>query len=1311
MIYRLGLDLGTNSIGWALLRYTDQDVFEAIQACGVRIIPMEATHRNEFENGQTITKNADRRLKRSARRLRQRYLLRRENLTKALRTVGVPIDLLQQPDTRGARAVYQARANAATSQVSLEELGRILYRINQRRGYKSNRKERAGGNSTTKKQIRKVAVSDRQPTGRTLRKKAEYYLCLSDGTEGTTTDKLLIEFPLNTPTEVEYRTTSPKKGEPYTEFAKPNPDDWHGQLALMEYEFDTAKMTPAAYFAREVARDPHYRIRRRFVMRSRYSEEYWKIWKEQLKHYPQLSDPRTYHEIIDQILPRHSPNRYFWRGKDLGTFIHDYIIFYQRPLKSKKSTVSDCPLERVNGSELDRSTGEVRKAKVARKVIHRSHPLYQEYRTWGAINNVRIEARDGVSRHLTNEEKETLYEAAQTKPKLLEKDVRKLLGIAKDLMVGMQEEIPGNQTFQKIKRAWAAGGAAADPLKDPDTLTAIWHLLLSVDDAAAVKRSLQKRYGLTEAQAELVDAVQFSPERGAYSARAIRKLLTVMRAGKYFDPSQVNQHARKRIATVGSADIPENLSKNLDRYGLSSTAISDYQGLPVYLALSIVYGRHQASITPEKYQHPEDIELVRRHSLRNPIVEQIINEMLQVVRDVWKQHHRPNYIRVELARELKASAAEREKRSKRMRERRKEREVTEEKLRKDFNRSAPTRKDKLRYELWEEQKHECPYTGKTIPQADLFNGNTDIDHIIPRQRYYDDSQRNKVLTFRKVNEDKSNLLATEYVRNQGKEAYDKYLTRIWKMYPGKYSSKRSLLLADEVPSDFTARQLQDTRYISRKAMQLLAPVAAVANGVGVSSGNMTNKLKNDWHLTEAFKRVQWDRFKRMQDLYPEQQWWQWRRVQGKGQVLDLKDWNKRIDHRHHALDAITVGLTTQSMIQRLTNLESRYRKQSSGKQAQRFERPHSQIEHLVTEALNNIIVSHKKNGRLLTSNRNFYRRRNPETGKLVWDIQTKGRTPVVRGQLHDEQPFGIVRQYDDKRLAIKRAFDDIDKLAVDWQRARVAERLAAYGGDANAAAKSLKKQPLVDPEGNELTEVVVWKNQFAKNRVISADLTEKQIREIPDKAVRTDITNIIAQHGGSPKEALTTDNLALINEQRAIPLFSARSFKSGDLKQLKRKGDPNEKLYVDPGNNWAFLIYTSLQDDSREYDVISFFDAVRLKQEQDELDFSRPGYQVQLLQKGDTIYIPRPGETVDASTWNQEPAALNKRLYKVTKFTKESYQFYGVPINYADSLILEYRSKSYKISTPNSLDEKPQVLKKVAIKVNVDRLGRLSPAR
>ena len=134
MTYRLGLDLGTNSIGWAAIALNDAGRPCGLLDIGVRIF-------SDGRNPKDKTSLAVmRRMPRGARRRRDRYLKRRQRLMQALVQNGL------MPRAESARKAlekldpYRLRAEALDRELTPHELGRALFHLDQRRGFKSNRK-------------------------------------------------------------------------------------------------------------------------------------------------------------------------------------------------------------------------------------------------------------------------------------------------------------------------------------------------------------------------------------------------------------------------------------------------------------------------------------------------------------------------------------------------------------------------------------------------------------------------------------------------------------------------------------------------------------------------------------------------------------------------------------------------------------------------------------------------------------------------------------------------------------------------------------------------------------------------------------------------------------------------------------------------------------------------------------------------------------------------------------------------------------------------------------------------------------------
>ena len=140
--------------------------------------------------------------------------------------------------------------------------------------------------------------------------------------------------------------------------------------------------------------------------------------------------------------------------------------------------------------------------------------------------------------------------------------------------------------------------------------------------------------------------------------------------------------------------------------------------------------------------------------------------MINVVNFVVDAYGKPDEIRIELARELKKSSKERKEMTMAINKTTADHEKYRQILQKEFGLTNVTRNDIIRYKLYLELKsngYKTLYSNTYIPQEKLFSKEFDIEHIIPKAKLFDDSFSNKTLESRRVNIEKSNLTAYDYV--------------------------------------------------------------------------------------------------------------------------------------------------------------------------------------------------------------------------------------------------------------------------------------------------------------------------------------------------------------------------------------------------------------------------------------------------------------------------------------------------------------------------------------------------------------------
>ncbi len=287
------------------------------------------------------------------------------------------------------------------------------------------------------------------------------------------------------------------------------------------------------------------------------------------------------------------------------------------------------------------------------------------------------------------------------------------------------------------------------------------------------------------------------------------------------------------------------------------------------------------------YKHDEERSacdlLNKPPDFRNPVVNKAMNQVRRVVNAIIRKYGKPDVIRIEMARDMKLNKKEKAAVQRQNNENRKANEEAETELR-NIGIHSPSDIDLKKYRLWKECGGICPYTGHPITLDMLRTGEVDIEHIIPYSRSLDDSFNNLTLCYGEENRNVK--------RNKTPfEAYGHDPQR-WREMSSRISTfkrrKRILFTRETVPEEVTeemaAAKLNDTRYICRAVKDY---VATLGTTVTVSKGEATALLRRAWGLNA---------------------------VLGDGQQ------KARDDHRHHAVDALVIALTSVSLFQKLSRL-------------------------------------------------------------------------------------------------------------------------------------------------------------------------------------------------------------------------------------------------------------------------------------------------------------------------------------------------------------------------------------------------------
>ena len=1080
----LGLDLGSSSIGWAFIEENGSK--SKISKLGVRVIPFSGDEIDQFIKGQAISVNKARTLKRSARKINYRYKLRRKALDSFLQQNGMSPDAKQMLGL-DPMALFKLRANAATKQVTLQELGRVLFLLNQKRGYKSSRSS-------------------------------------SDEEEG-----------------------SGKKLS-----------DYLSEMSDRKNFITERHITIGQYFYSRLSEDRNFRVRQNVFPRECYITEFEQIWSTQQGYFPDvLTDEKR-------------------------KIVRDRIIFYQRRLKSQKQLVGKCQFE------------------LHHKVAPKSSPLFQVEKIWESINTISLTNKYKEFFNVTNEQKAEIFTHLDHNFKLTQAELFKILKVKRTDGWYPNEQIAkagiqGNITKATLIKVFSDMAIdCSDLLKfdlveedafnhqtgevknykmisasfEKEPLYRLWHLLYSVDDSEQLIKVLMKDYSFTLEQAQSLNKIDFKKQGfGSKSARAIRKLLPSLRVG--LDYSQ-------------------------------SAAIAGYN--------------HSSSITKAENEQRElhsSLERYKRNSLRQPVVEKVLNQLVNLINLIIKQEElgRPDEIRIELARELRQSQEERSDAYKNNIKRSREHEAISDRISADYPGLKITRKLIEKYKLFEQQGGICIYSGKKMELSSVLRGEgVDVDHIIPQSRLFDDSFQNKVLAFRKENEAKDNETAYDYMKSKSEDFFRQYIERVDQLFADKVitKSKRNKLMmaASEIPVDFINRQLNETRFISKEATKLLKQIC---RNVYVSTGSVTEFLRTQWGYNDILKQLNWHKYEQA----------------GLVRENKIQGWSKRDDHRHHAIDALVVAATSQSIIHRLNNLNASTTRQEmlasvknsapEGWQAKRSLleqhvlglQPFSVA--IAKEAVNKILISKKAGKKVAAPSKN----------------RVNGQVSLApRGQLHKEQVYGKVLKYASAKTPLNERFDQVGKIANPVEKVLVEERLAKFGGDPKKALRDLNKDPIwLDATKQKALEAVtLWEEHFVYKYSLGTNFSEKDIDSIVDVKVRELVRARFNERIGTkdhPLKDLENDPIWL-KKEKGLKIKSVRCFtglkslvplhiaKNG-ITMSGRDRITNAKPidYVNERNNHHLAIY---KDETGNYHsiIVSLMEAVKRKNYQLPVIITQP---------------------------------------------------------------------------------------------------------
>ena len=1509
----LGLDLGTNSIGWAVVNAeeTKRDNETTylkpvnISSAGSRIIPMSADILGDFDKGNSISQTADRTHSRATRRLLERNLQRRERLLRILKKMGfLPehfankidkfgkfidysepklawfkgfdggLDFLfkdsfnemladfvkNQPQlvANGKKVpydwtIYYLRKKALTQRISKEELAWILLQFNQKRGYYQLRgeEEEQDGKSVeflAQKVIRVEATDEKKGDD------IWYNVYLENGMVYRRSSRIPLdwegktkEFIVTTELEKDGSPKLDKDGNVKRSFRAPKEDDWTLLKKKTEHDIDTSNKTVGYYIYDSLLSKPNQKIIGKLVRtveRKYYKEELRLILTKQSELIPELQDELLYNACINELYPNNDAHRNNIAKPNFTSLFIDDILFYQRPLKSKKSLISNCPYE----SRFDKDGNEH-----PIKCIAKSNPLFQEFRLWQFVHNLRLFQRERI---IEGEQKIIITDYDVTNEFLRSEDdyvrlfewLNNRASIKQDTLLNSffnfkkdkgqdkypyrwnfveDKEYPCNETKAIILNGLDKCGLNQAILTDKLEIS-LWHILYSVEDKGEICKAIKtfaQKNNLPDSFTDVFAKIKpFKKEYGSYSEKTIKKLLPLMRIGKYWSLDLIDATVKERIDKIIDGEYDETIKNRVREKAINLSDINQFKGLPVWLACYIVYNRHSESKDVVKWEKPEDIDYFLKgfsqHSLRNPIVEQVVTETLRTVRDIWKQEGSIDEIHLELGREMKNPADKRKK----MTEKILQNENTNLRIKtmlmefmnpelgienvrpyspsqqdilriyeenaldnltkddKDFEfvnkiskTAQPSKADIIKYKCWLEQKYRSPYTGEMIPLAKLFTSAYEIEHIIPQSRYFDDSFSNKVICESEVNKLKDRQLGFEFIKNHKGEIVQISLGHTVqilsiedyeKFVKDHYSNNRlkmKKLLMEDIPDSFIERQMNDSRYISKYIKGLLSNIVrektangnyepeAVSKNLISCNGSITDRLKKDWGMNDVWNSIILPRFQRLNDITGRDCF---TTLNAQGHLipqmpLELqKGFNKkRIDHRHHAMDAIVIACATRDHVNLLNNEAAHSKHNANRYQLQRklrryekliidgkekeiakeFLKPWGTFSTDAKQVLSNIIISFKQNLRIINKTSNHYLQYD-DSGKKVYIKQDKGDSWAIRKPMHKDTVFGEVNLRFIKTVSLNEALKNPKRIVNNDFKKKVLEFLAT-GRDAKYIKKYLEdnKDVWSDVDVKKIEVYYFTKETndrfFATRKPIDSSFDRKKIEEsITDTGIQKILIAHLDAKGGDTEIAFSPDGIDEMNQNIVHlndgkfhqPIQKVRVYEKAEKFAVGQIGNKSSKFVeAAKGTNLFFAIFESEQTNKQTGEKIkvrSYLTIplnVMIDCQKKYGAFWRNNIQEYLKEQElistdvNLLFILSPNDLVYLPQERNKKTDLT-RIYKLVSCTGNEGHF--IPASIASPILptteLGSNNKAQKAWTG-------EMIKEICIPIKVDRLGNI----
>jgi CRISPR-associated endonuclease Csn1 len=514
-------------------------------------------------------------------------------------------------------------------------------------------------------------------------------------------------------------------------------------------------------------------------------------------------------------------------------------------------------------------------------------------------------------------------------------------------------------------------------------------------------------------------------------------------------------------------------------------------------------------------------------------------------------------------------------------------------------------------------------------------------------------------------------------------------------------------------------------------------------------GALTSKLKSDWGLHDKWNELIAPRFKRLNEITNSDAFGRFDAsincFRPDVPLDQKKGFNKkRIDHRHHAMDALVIACATRKHIQYLNSLNNekvKYElreglvvKNKQGDYTKSFCMPWEGFPIHALDALSRTIISFKQNIRVINKTTNRYQHWEKKNGqpKKVMTKQTKGTSWAIRKSLHKESVYGKVSIQQKREVSFANGIKDWKNL-VDRKLRNKVKKLVGKGYSEKEIQKHFKENPVLI-EGKPVKRVEIYdftNNTTAKREPLTEITTRKKLESITDSGIRNILQNHLENYTDEKgnedystafsQEGIDTMNANIVqlnDGKKHKPVFHVRLYEKGNRFPVGTNGI-NIKKFVEAakGTNLFFAIYVDEETGKRSYETIPLNEVIEhqkwratlsnLEQKDTPLIPVKPkmGRFLFYLSPNDLVYVPTLEEQENPNLVDiyQLTAEQVHRVYKMVSSSLSQAFFIRHDISIPIFNKVEF-------SPLNKMEKSlgGTMIKEVCWKINVDRLGHIS---